>query len=233
MEPLERLRLIQGSSDVTVSTFPLKRDILRRMKKLKNKIDVNAWNETYRLTFEHLHNLCLGFAQNVPGDNSKILKTGIYKGLDSRTAKFMSLFFRSEWIRMNYNSENSNAYKQLIYDMIVFPHPGGLYVSFDATNGVTDDDEEEESASFLPTIRYHGTNDSIENFDSTDYTDDMIEDTLHDAVLMWCPDVPAALKDYDKDLMEWMYFVTICRKPETDCPFFLKESQRIYLSQFI
>lgn len=229
---LSRLRSIQGSSDISISTFPTKPYIFRRAKKLFRRKE--AWNETYRLTFEHLHNVCLAFTDSYPPGTTDddIMETGIYKGVHWKLAKFLSILFRSDWIRLNYSDSLVDPkLQQLIYDMIVFPHPGGLCFTFENSEDIT--------------IRYPGSHDSFEQTmdedeevevsDENEAQKEEIEKLIRDSMRTWKFDNTdntdnTDRKDYNPLLMEWMYTMIIGKAPEQECPFFVKEAQRIFLS---
>lgn len=134
--PLETIELLENSHDVTVSSFPLRRDLLRNLEKLApEQHNPDRWEFWHEGVYREL----LARLQRFKNTNTQdiVVKCGIFKGMTYENARLASFFLRHAKVRKEFSfgdfCEADPECISVIYACIIFPTPGHL--DFRHSNG--------------------------------------------------------------------------------------------------
>lgn len=149
MNVLDTIESIENSHDITVSSFPLRRDLLQIIKRLSpERQNPERWNAWYDAIFRTL-NVRLGRFRMKSEAGRPCVKRGIFKGMTYENARIASFFLRHAKVRKEYTfghvgeggrpswSEGGDVDHEcvnVIYTCIVFPTPGQLDFRHNGTN---------------------------------------------------------------------------------------------------
>jgi hypothetical protein len=123
---LETIESIENGHDVTVSSFPLRRDLLRSLSKIPtHRHDPEHWDFLYEQLNHQLLSRLARFKSEAP-----VVKRGIFKGLSYENARIASFFLRHAKVRKEFSFGSSwNTDPEcvnIVYACIIFPTPGHL-----------------------------------------------------------------------------------------------------------
>jgi hypothetical protein len=130
---LETIESIENGHDVTVSSFPLRRDLLRSLSKIPtHRHNLEHWDFLYEQLTHQLLSRLARFKCDARTTTSAepVVKRGIFKGLSYENARAASFFLRHAKVRNEYTFGSSwNTDPEcvnIVYACIIFPTPGHL-----------------------------------------------------------------------------------------------------------
>ena len=129
---LDTIESIENSHDITVTSFPLRRDLLRTLAKLRpEQHNPERWNFWYESIHRELTDRLKRFKST---SNSNVVKRGIFKGMTYPNARIASFFLRHATIRPEFSfgdfSTGQADCVRIIYACLIFPTPGHLDFRF-------------------------------------------------------------------------------------------------------
>lgn len=136
---LDTIESIENSHDITVTSFPLRRDLLHSLRKLSpERQNPERWNAWYDAIFRTLNDR-LGRFRYKEGEGGRLVKRGIFKGMTYENARVASFFLRHAKVRKEYTfghvgEDVDHECVNVIYACIVFPTPGQLDFRHNGTN---------------------------------------------------------------------------------------------------
>lgn len=126
---LETIESVENSHDITVTSFPLRRDLIRALEKLApERHNPDRWNFWHEGVYRELSARLQPFRSS--STNVGTVKRGIFKGLTYENARLASFFLRHAKVRKEYSfgsfCDIDPECIRIIYACIIFPTPGHL-----------------------------------------------------------------------------------------------------------
>jgi hypothetical protein len=128
---LETIESVENSHDITVSSFPLRRDLLRTLAKLTmERQSIEQWNFWHERIRHELTTRLQRFCIHASNSPQNFVKRGIFKGLTYENARLASFFLRHAKVRNEFSfgsfCPTDSECVNVVYACIVFPTPGHL-----------------------------------------------------------------------------------------------------------